>query len=322
MRILLVRDNTYRPPVTQGSGKMISDEPSGSSGHQLDLLAKGLAEKGHEVFYHIRHTKETIAPNGIQLVYKPIENMDIVHFKVLMNKRLYDFYKARKTPMLATNHGYWPGVFKGCPWVSVSKTHAHSLKQKLYVWNGLDPDNFIYSDQKQDYYLFIAHIKDYLGKGLMIALKLAQQRNLKLIVAGSSKRQYDIDNVQALCDEYRATYVGDVRGIQKSRLFAGAKALISPSQLPETFGITLTEALFSGTPVICSNKGAYGEIMTKEVAFVCKDEADYHYAIDNIENIDSETCRDYAMNNFHYRIMTEKYLEIYEETLARKAQHA
>ena len=46
--------------------------------------------------------------------------------------------------------------------------------------------------------------------------------------------------------------VGDVRGIQKARLFAGAKALLFPTRLNEAFGLVIAEALMSGTPVKCS----------------------------------------------------------------------
>jgi glycosyltransferase involved in cell wall biosynthesis len=119
-----------------------------------------------------------------------------------------------------------------------------------------------------------------------------------------------------MCKAHNVTYVGDVRGKLKAELITGAKALISPSRFPETFGMTIVEALFSGTPVICSCNGAYSEIMSEEVGFVCKNETDYHHAIASIKEINPKTCRDYAVNNFHYRKMAEKYVTIYEEMIS------
>jgi glycosyltransferase involved in cell wall biosynthesis len=205
--------------------------------------------------------------------------------------------------------------------VHVSKTVADLYNDRDYVWIGLDPDDFIFSNQKEEYFLYMADMSKYMEKGLDIALELARKQNLNLKVAGSSRLQSDIDIVQTMCDECKADYVGDVRGEKRAKLLAGAKALISPSRLPEASGTALAEALFSGTPVICSNTGAYGEIISKNVGFVCNNENEYYEAIEKVENtIDPEVCRQYAMDNFHYKKTTEQYIPIYEQMLLVKTK--
>ena len=319
MKILLSCNHEYPSYRFHGSGTKTTTYPSGSSHHQHDLLARGLAEKGHEVHYHINHSSHTISDKGVHLVKELVDDVDIVHLNARVNEEFHTHYKARNIPVIATNHLYVANEQPPFKWVHVSKTMADLYDEKHFVWCGLDPNHYIYSEKKDDYYLFIANIGKHLEKGLDIALKTTKALNKKLVVAGSSQNPSDIAMVQNLCNEFNAIYVGDTRGIEKAKILTNAKALISPSKLPETFGITLIEALFSGTPVICSNNGAYGEIMTKDVGFVCKTESDYANAFKNIDGIRPSTCRSYALNNFHYLKTTEKYIEIYNEILMPKA---
>jgi glycosyltransferase involved in cell wall biosynthesis len=320
MRILFSDRHTYPFAVPVGLGKTVTEWPSGSPKYIHDLMVKALAEMGHEVFYLIKHAKGTIAPPGVQLINKFIDDVDLVHLSARHTPEVALYYQSKNIPVLATNHLYKPNEEPPFKWIHVSKTLADLYNEKQYVWIGLDPDDFIYTTQKKDYFLFMADMSRGMEKGLDIALKLAKERSLNLVVAGSSSLQSDIDCVQVLCDKFKVNYVGDVRGIAKAELLAGARALISPSRLQEASGTTLAEALFSGTPVICSNSGAQNEIISKEVGFVCNNEKEYHQAIFAIDTIDPKTCRAYAMNNFHYRKTTEKYIPIYEEMMATVAK--
>ena len=316
MRILLVRDHKHIHPQTHGSGKTTTKVPSGASNFLHDMLAKGLSLLGHEVFCYVKNEKEMAHLSGVTFVNTLIEDIDIVHIKALGNPNIIAHYIAKDIPILATNHGHRPDVKPLCKWVSVSQTQAQYHNSAQYVWNGLDPEDFIFSKKKLDYFLYMANAQYYRGKGLDIALQLSKDLNFKLVVAGSSPDQEDVDQVEALCKKYGAIYIGDIRGEQKAELITRAKALISPSQFPETFGMTIVEALFSGTPVICSSNGAYGEIMSEKVGFVCENETDYHYAVACIDNIDPQDCRDYAIAHFHYLTMAEKYAGIYEEMIS------
>ena len=317
MKILLERPDSLETPQThgEGTGIAITVEPSGSSLSQHDQLAMGLAELGHDVFYHVEHNKDTDYMEGVKLVDKLVENIDIVHVKAPGDEEMISYYTRKGIPVLATNHSLRLNIIPLCKWIHVSKNQANSHNDEQYVWNGLNPENYMYSSDKKDYVLFMANISDHLGKGLDIALNLSKELGFELLVAGSSKSQNNVDEVQQLCNAAGAKYIGDVRGLEKAKLFAEARAFLSPSRLQETFGLTLVEALFSGTPVICSTNGAYSEIMSKEVAFVCDTKEDYINAFKNIETIKPSTCRLYAMNNFHYLKTTEKYLKIYTEIL-------
>ncbi|MDC8005425.1 glycosyltransferase [Aureisphaera galaxeae] len=316
MRILLARDPNYVHPQTHGAGKNPTKVPSGASNFQHDMLAKGLAENGHEVFFYVQNEEEMAHLSGVTFVDSLIEDVDIVHLKAIGDPNIIRHYQSKNIPILSTNHGNRPDVKPLCKWVYVSKTQALAHHSDTYVWNAMDPKDFIFSEKKQDYFLFMANARYHRGKGLDIALRLSKDLGFKLVVAGSSPYQKDIEYVEAQCREYNADYLGDVRGMEKAELITGAKALISPSRFAETFGMTIVEALFSGTPVICSGNGAYSEIMSETVGFVCNSEADYHHAVTVIDSIDPKVCRAYAMDHFHYRTMAKNYVAIYEEMIS------
>jgi glycosyltransferase involved in cell wall biosynthesis len=301
-----------------GTGKRITAFPSGSSHHQHDLLARGLAERGHTVFYHVDHDDHTIADKGVHFVNHLMDDIDIVHFSARNTPSIRRYYQSKGLPVVATNHLYVKNETPPIKWVHVSKMIASLYNAKYHNWCGLDPKDYNYQESKEDYFFFMADISRYKGKGLKTALELSHKLNKKLVVAGSSRKVDDILEVENLCNQYNALYVGDVRGQEKAKWFAEATAFVSPSNYVETFGITLVEALFSGTPVICSDKGAYSEIITPEVGFVCTNEKEYINAFEKVNKIKAEVCRSYAMQHFHYLKNTDNYIRIYQEILASK----
>ena len=322
MRILLSSNHHYPSFKKQGSAKEITEFPSGSSHHQHDLLARGLAEKGHTVFYHVNFEESTTSDPGVILVKEPVEDVDIVHVSAIINRFLCNHYRGTGIPVIATNHLYHPECDAEFTKIHVSKSIADLYNDEHHVWCGLDPNDYIYRKEKAGFILFMADMSRYEGKGLQTALSLCKKANKRLIVAGSSRDLADIRKVERMCDAYGAMYVGDVRGEQKAKLLAGANAFLSPSNYIETFGITLVEALFSGTPVICSNKGAYGEVISKDVGFVCNSEADYLEALEYCDRINPEICRTYALNHFHYKKTAENYEKIYTEILEKREQES
>jgi glycosyltransferase involved in cell wall biosynthesis len=73
----------------------------------------------------------------------------------------------------------------------------------------------------------------------------------------------------------------------------------------------------SGTPVICSDRGACPEIISSDVGFVCARYDDYVGAIDSVATISPYACRDKAMREFHYLRMATDYVIEYEKEIER-----
>ena len=112
--------------------------------------------------------------------------------------------------------------------VFVSQSLAGLYGSSRYVRNGLDPDDYIYSETKDDYFLFLAsmqgnqHPDKYRKKGLHVALELAKI-GFRLIVAGTARDPALLEEIQRVCRDAGAVFVGDVRGRPKAELLAAPK---------------------------------------------------------------------------------------------------
>lgn len=318
MRILLSSDHQYPASNGHGSGLHPKRFPSGSGYILHDLLAKGLAELGHEVFYLVRETANgALAPDGITVTHEPVFHADVLHTISGRDNSLIREWEARCKPWVATCHmdertrGRDRGPITS-NWIYVSKTLAQLHGSERYVWNGVDPDEYIYSETKDDYFLFMSTMDWGTQKGLDTVLALARKMGLKLVVAGTGESYERIEKVHQMCRAAGARYVGDVRGKEKAELLAGAKGFLFPTKLDEAFGLGMVEALMSGTPVICSDRGACPEIITPEVGFTCTNEDQYMVAIEKIGSISPVTCHAKAMRDYHYRVMASNYVREYE----------
>jgi len=321
MRILLSSNHQYPSFGRVGSGLRPKPSPSGSGGHIHDLLAKGLAELGHEVFYLLSHPPASPLPVGVTYVSEPVPEADVLHRMTHRDEDLVEFWRARGKPWVTTCH--LDLRIRGGPplpptedWIFVSRTMARSYNSGRYVLNGLNPDDYVYSENKNNYLLFMASIDWASAKGLNVALELSRSVGVPLVVAGTSKEQRVIDEVTVLCKGYGADYVGDMRGAEKAWLLAGAKAFLFPTQINDAFGLGMVEALLSGTPVICSGNGACPEIISPDVGFVCRSREEYIQAVERVGQVRPQNCREKGMTEYHYLRMAKDYLKEYEREIA------
>jgi glycosyltransferase involved in cell wall biosynthesis len=322
MRILLSSNHRYPGSPKTGSGLKPKPWPSGSGFLIHDLIAKGLAELGHEVFYRLPEGASEPLPPGVKLIDNLVEDAEVVHTMSGRDRELLELARQRGLPAVVTCHldPTAPDRLVADPvcdnWIFVSRTLARSLGRTRSVLNGIDPQDYQFSATKKAYLLFIASMDWADHKGLGIALELARQSGSRLIVAGTAKAESTVAAIAQRCSAAGAEYIGDIRGAEKAALFAGARALLFPTQVNEAFGLAIAEALMSGTPVICSAFGACPELVTPEVGFVCRTEREYRDALDRVETISSQHCRETAMARFHYLRMARDYVREYEAQMA------
>jgi hypothetical protein len=322
MRILLSSNHRYPGSPRVGSGLAPKPWPSGSGFLIHDLIAKGLSELGHEVFYRLPQGADEPLPDGVTLVNDFVPGVEIVHGMLGRDRDFLQMMTARGIPSVLTCHldPTVPGRMLSDPvsdnWIFVSRTLAQSLGRHRYVLNGIDPGEYIFSEAKMGHFLFIASMDWADHKGLDIALRLAREAGLRLLVAGTAKTRGGIAEIARRCDEADAEYVGDVRGVEKASLLAGATGLLFPTRVNEAFGLAIAEALMSGTPVISSANGACPELVTPDVGFVCHTEEDYNHAIEQLANISPARCRERAIKEFHYLRMAKDYVSQYQSELA------
>jgi glycosyltransferase involved in cell wall biosynthesis len=322
MRVLLSSTHRYPAFGEIGIGPHPKAFPSGSSFYIHDLLAQGLAELGHEVFYLLRKGADAPAPAGVTLVSEAPSDADILHTITFRDEDLIAARQSHEQPWVATCHldlkarGMERRPVTG-NWIFVSRTLAHSHDSNRYVLNGIDPARYIYSETKDDYFLFMSTMDWGAEKGLDEVLSLSAEIGFKLVIAGTGKDYESIRRVAEMCREVGAEYVGDVKGQRKAELLAGAKAFLFPTRVVEAFGLGMVEALMSGTPVICSDRGACPEIISSDVGFVCRNRDELGAAVNRISEIPPRACRDKAMKDYHYLRMAADYVVEYEKEIAR-----
>lgn len=128
--------------------------------------------------------------------------------------------------------------------------------------NYFDVDDFPnLNTGKGDYLLFLGRLVK--RKGPDIAAEIAQASGMRLLVAGAGGKQVGPDIVAPEITVKNATYCGPVGIAERSRLLAGARALIVPTTYIEPFGGVTIEAMLSGTPVLTTNWGAFTETVTE-----------------------------------------------------------
>jgi glycosyltransferase involved in cell wall biosynthesis len=323
LRILLTSRHRYPAGGSAGTGRRANPRSSGGAPIIHDLLAKGLAELGHEVYYHLEgHDRPP--PEGVRFVEEPRCDVDIHHYYnscFLHVAPAVEALAARGVPWIATCHVDARGRPSPVPahrrgqlpanWVVVSQTLARLYGHRRCVLNGVDPSEFIYSASKGDYLLFVSRADAAESKGIDRALALARAAGLKLAVMACSTSDAVMDSLAGRCRDAGAAFVGDVRGRHKAELFAGARALLFPSRLNEAFGLVIAEALMSGTPVIASRRGACPELVSPDVGFACDTWDDYLRAVARLGDIRPEACRARALAEFHYLRMARDYVNEY-----------
>jgi glycosyltransferase involved in cell wall biosynthesis len=337
VRVLLHGRHRYPARRDDGTGLEPRPHPSGAPAHVTDLLARGLAEEGHDVRYLLPAGWDEAPPGGVTPVVAPDADADVFH-NVRVDGR----------PWVVTVHGHRPpGAYYDRatatglepspdrraepPYelppngICVSRTLAETFGSGRWVHNGVDPDELDFAESKGEHLLFMAGMQGpsipdiWRHKGLDVALDLRRELGFDLVVAGTVRERAVGREIAAMCRDAGARYVGDVRGPAKSELLATARGLLFPTRLHEGCPLVVIEAMMSGTPVVASDRGACTELVTSDVGFVCGDRADYADAVGRLGEIDPGACRDRALRDFHYRRMAAGYVGEYERELETSA---
>lgn len=115
----------------------------------------------------------------------------------------------------------------------------------------LDPADFP-EGKGGDYLLFVGRMGGM--KGEQVAVQLSQTTGIPLKLVGSD-----------LSTSY-GEYLGMVGPKERAELMGGALALVCPSMFPEPFGLVAIEAQMTGTPVLCTDWGAFTETVEQGVS--------------------------------------------------------
>ncbi|WP_028575560.1 glycosyltransferase family 4 protein [Desulfonatronovibrio hydrogenovorans] len=253
-------------------------------------------------------------------------DIDLVHIHFAYKEKL-------SIPALKTVHGYpfhytgrkvyaRPEEFDGqTSFVSDAHRRVCGLPENPFIHNGLDPDEYLFQREKNDYLLFLGKV-DWNVKGLPLAMKIAQETKTRLVIAGDFLDPHFFQNQLKPRLSPLVSYAGPVDGQKKAGLLARAKALIFPTLWPEPFGLVAIEAMISGTPVLGTRNGALPEIIEHgRTGFLAARPSETIDQLGRIEELDPEACRSHVLKRFTSRIMARNYLELYKRIIALHGSH-
>ena len=260
----------------------------------------------------------------ISNVMEKADQFDLIHnhfdFLPLTYSRLI------KTPVLTTIHGFSSPKIKevyrkyddSAYYVSISNADRDAdLNYEATVYNGIDSTAFPFEANPEDYLLFFGRIHP--DKGTSEAIQIARQAGRKLIIAGLIQDEgYFEKEVKPFIDDKQVYYHGNVGPGERKQLLGKAFALLHPIKFEEPFGLSVAESLFCGTPVIAFKRGSMPELLLHgKTGFLINNTNEASLAVEQIENIKRQDCRQWAQSMFSKEKMVAGYLAVYEKILAR-----
>lgn len=263
-------------------------------GHRVTLLAQP-GSKLPEAAKVIEIAPRLLKDSNVDLKKYLPDNADILHAHFPLKKG------PNGLAFVQTLHGNWkPNTPLPPNTIFLSRDHAARHGSTAFVYNGLDPAEYIYRRRKEQWDLFLGKLHS--DRGYHWAIDAAKRTGRQLIIAGGWRPSFTGG----------IKYVGEVGGKRKAVLLARARCLWMPAQWDEPFGLPTIESLFSGTPVLGTKRGALPEILTPDVGALASSLEEMIKASEAIGTRAPEACRARAERYFTHLKMAESYVRMYE----------
>jgi glycosyltransferase involved in cell wall biosynthesis len=313
----------------------------------VDLLARGLSDRGHRVTLvahpdsdtagelcpypgrRSQHLGDTLR-NTIHVGRLAINPPDVVHSfgrlayltpllplgipKIMSYQRDPTLSRVRMATRLARDGSL---VFTGCSEHIAARIRPVAPSRAVY--NGVPMDRFDFRETVPDDapLVFLGRIAPV--KGTHRAVRVAQTTGRRLVIAGNvpdqpEEKAYFEQEVKPYIDDAQIRYVGPVDDEEKNKLLGRAAALLMPIDWEEPFGIVMAEAMACGTPVIGTRRGSVPEVVTDgETGFVCETVDKMAAAVERIPVLDRRSCREQCKVHFSAQSTVNAYLKIYKK---------
>jgi glycosyltransferase involved in cell wall biosynthesis len=332
------------PKLYGGSERVVSNltEELVAMGHDVTLFASGdsvtrakLDPPWPRALRLDPEIRDWIATYAIMVehVRRRAHEFDVLHFHIDYFPN--SVFLRQATPFVTTLHGrldlrelqavynYFPDV----PMVSISDSQrrpAPNLNWRATVYHGL-PEKLLTPQPPQPdqggYLAFLGRISP--EKGIERAIRIATACGIKLKVAAkvdNADKVYYQNQVAPLLATANVEFIGEINDAQKPVFLSGAKALLTPIDWEEPFGLVMIEAMACGCPVIAFRRGSVPEVMDDGISgFVVESVEEAVAAVARLPGIDRAGVRRQFEKRFTARRMAEDYLRVYAGLIEARA---
>ncbi|WPC42491.1 glycosyltransferase [Clostridium sp. JS66] len=294
-------------------------------------LTEELVKRGHEVYLYASKGSqcsakiinyEHTAPNPLSIadfVEKTLpDNIDIIHdhthASIVGLKKLV-------IPTVCTIHDSRYNPIDYPVYLSKRALEIVGKNYGFFVYNGIDLNEYEFSEAKDDYLLFLGVLSWH--KGIKEAIEVAEKTNQKLIIAGPifNYEYYNKEIEPKIKNNPNIQYVGEVGGEQKQNLLKKAKCFLFPTSWEEPFGLVMIEAMACGTPVLAFRNGAVPEVMDGFPELICSSVDEMVLKLNSNQFPEAKLLREYVEKNFTAAAMTEGYLKLYNKILTEEVNY-
>ncbi len=343
MRIAMVAPLVESVPPARygGTERVVSvlTEELVQRGHNVTLFASGDSRTAARLVVCCDHALRLDPSVQDRVAYALIEMGEVYaresDFDVIHNHNDYlafSFARLATTPTVTTTHGRLDlpevrriyGYYREQRLVSISQDQRSWLPDASWVGtvqNAIDIANYHYRPDPGDYLVFLGRISP--EKRPDRAIEIARDVGIRLIIAAN------VDPVDQAYYEYAieplirrsrglVEFIGEVDERGKDELLGGAYAYLFPVDWPEPFGLTMAEAMATGTPVIATRLGSVPEVVVDgKTGFICDTFAGMIEAVKRIDEIDRRTCREHVERNFAPAAIADGYERVYATLVQR-----
>lgn len=208
-------------------------------------------------------------------------------------------------------------VFESYAWMHYlygKWNHGDGRFYDAVIPNAVDPIDFSHGKHQGDYFLYVGRMLS--RKGVQIAVEMTKRLGAPLILAGPGGTidpETGIITAEHLTiDESHVTYVGPIDATQRNQLMGDCHALICPTIYVEPFAGVHVEAMMTGAPVVSTDHGIFTEtIMNGVNGYRCRTLADFVYAGENVDGLDTKAIRNRAMQRYSLGPVGKQYTEYF-----------
>jgi glycosyltransferase involved in cell wall biosynthesis len=318
----------------------------GGTERVVSILTEEMVRRGHRVTLFASGDSRTDAelaaccPRGLRLdpgvrdavsytvtqldrVYRRAADFDCIHNHI--GYMAFPVARCAAAPTVTTAHGRFdlPEMqrlgkhFSALPRVAISEAQRASspgVNWLATVYNGIACEDYHFRAEPGDYLVFLGRISP--EKRPDRAIEIARDVGMRLVIAAKVDPVDAAYYERAIAPMIRASplveFIGEVDERAKDALLGGAYASLFPIDWPEPFGLTMVEAMATGTPVIAYRAGSVPEVVVDGVTgFVCDTLHGMIEAVARIPTIDRRACRAHVEAQFSAAAMADGYERVY-----------